>query len=96
VAKDIADNIKMVKENFIANLISFANDVRMANPDAYNELVRQAQEAGLPIRERDRKNLDEAIARQREAELMAIVKDIETEAKAKGKKTETITATAKA
>jgi len=98
VVKEISDNVKMVKENFIANLISFANTVRTENPDTYNELVRQAQEAGAPIRERDRKNLDEAIAKQREAELVAIVKQVEAEAEAeakhKGKKAEPVGAKA--
>jgi hypothetical protein len=103
VVKDISDSVKMVKENFIANLISFANTVRTENPDGYNTLVRQAQEAGAPIRDRDRQNLDNAIAKQREAELMALLKGIETaeakgieaaEAKPKGKKGDTIGAKA--
>ena len=96
VAKELADSVKMVKENFVANLIAFANTVRTERPDDYNMLVRQAQEAGLPIRERDRKNLDDAIAKQREAELMAIVKQVETEAEAKhkGKKAEPVGAKA--
>lgn|GEM_PF-851012 len=90
VAKEISDSVKMVKENFIASLISFANTVRTESPDAYKALVLSAQEAGAPIRERDRKNLDEAIAKQREAELMAIVKQVEAEAKPKGKKAEAV------
>jgi hypothetical protein len=84
VAKELSDNVKMVRANFTASLQSYANAVITENPEAYKAEVEKARQAGEPIITRDNEKLSEAIAKAREAELEAIAK-AETEAKPKGK-----------
>lgn len=61
VAKDISNSVKMVRENFIANLQAFANDVFTKNEAGYKATVKLALEAGKPIAERDAEKLREAM-----------------------------------
>ena len=84
VAKELSDSVKMVRENFTASLLTYANGVITENPEAYKTEVEQARQAGEPIITRDRQNLQEAIAKAREAELEAMAK-AEPEAKPKAK-----------
>jgi hypothetical protein len=69
VAKDLANSVKMVRENFVANLQAFANDVFTSNEDGYKATVKLCIEAGKPIADRDAEMLAEALeALQAEAE----------------------------
>jgi hypothetical protein len=61
VAKDISDNVKLVRENFIAGLQNYANMVITENTEAYKEQVHLASEAGAPIQAHDKDKLDEAM-----------------------------------
>lgn len=79
VAKDLADCVRMVRENFSAGLQSYAEQVVTDNPEGYKAQVEVAQQAGEPIIAKDRANLDKAIA---EAVEKAVA---EAEAKAKPK-----------
>lgn len=83
VAKDIADNVKMIRENFTATLQAYANGVITENPDGYQLETDRARQAGEPIVSRDRQNLEDAIAKIREQELAEAT--AEAEAKPKGK-----------
>ena len=79
VAKDIADSVRLVKDNFTAGLLAYANGVITDNPDGYKAQIELAREAGEPIIAKDRANLDKAIAN-------AMVEAVaEAEAKVKGK-----------
>jgi len=49
VAKEIADQVKVVRENFTANLLTFAGQVARKEKDAYKAQVEAAQAAGAPI-----------------------------------------------
>ena len=62
VAKDLADNVRMVRENFTAGLQSYANAVITERPDEYKAQVEVSSQAGEPIIANDRANLDKAIA----------------------------------
>ena len=77
VAKEIADNVRLVKENFTAGLLAYANGVVTDNPDGYKAQVETARVAGEPIVNKDKANLNKAMA---EAMAQAIA---EAEAKAK-------------
>ena len=66
VAKDLADNVRMVRENFATALQSYANEVITENPDGYNEQVELARQAGEPIIAKDKANLDNALAKAME------------------------------
>jgi len=83
VAKELADNVKMIRENFTATLQSYANSVITENPDGYKAEVEKARQAGEPIVSRDRQNLEQAIAKLREQELAEAM--AQAEAKSKGK-----------
>jgi len=62
VAKPIADSVKLVRENFAANLVAYAEGVAQDNPKGFEALQKKAQKAGQPILTQDRANMDKAIA----------------------------------
>ena len=74
VAKELSDNVRLVRDNFTANLVNFAGEVMRDNPDEYKTQLEQANRAGLPIAQHDSKALSKAL------EIRA---EIEAEAKAK-------------
>ena len=61
VAKDISDNVKLVRENFVAGLQTYANTVFNENGEAYKAQITKAVEAGKPIQRHDKEKLDEAM-----------------------------------
>lgn len=69
VAKDIADTVRMVRDNFTANLLDYASQVMSDMPDQFQAQVDKAQRAGEPIVQRDNRNLDKAIAKATEEAL---------------------------
>jgi len=54
VVKEVADSVRLVRENFVAALGQFTHGVIAENPDGYKAQVLAAQEAGVPIVERDK------------------------------------------
>lgn len=70
VAKDISDSIRLVRENFVAGLMSFTNEVATTLTDDFNATCSKAVEAGKPLINHDIGKLNEAIAK-RQAEAMA-------------------------
>jgi hypothetical protein len=79
VAKEIADSVRLVRDNFTAGLVAYASGVITENPEGYKAQIELAREAGEPIIAKDRANLDKAIANAM-AEAVC-----QAEAKAKGK-----------
>ncbi len=85
VVKDIAQGVQLVRENFTANLASYAHTVATEKPEEYKGQVQSAMTAGEPIRQHDKEQLDKALKARleqalREAECKA---KMEAEAKAK-------------
>ena len=74
VAKELQDNVRMVRENFIAGWLAYAKAVREANPEGYKAEIAKAQEAGRPIIEKDRQALEQALAILAEAQAEAATK----------------------
>jgi len=62
VAKELQDNVKLVRENFVAGLLAYAHEVITENPDAYREQVEANQSAGQPIIDKDRQSLESAFS----------------------------------
>jgi len=62
VAKDISDAVRLVRDNFTANLLAYANGVATESPDGYKAEVEKAREAGQPILDKDSQNLAKAMA----------------------------------
>jgi len=81
VAKDLSDSVRLVRDNFTAGLLSYANGVIADNPEGYKAQVEAARVAGEPILSKDRANLDKAMAEQM-AEAVAVA---QSKAKGKGK-----------
>lgn len=69
VAKELGEAVRMVKDNFTATLQSYAHSVIADNGDAYKAQVELADKAGEPIAEKDKANLDEAMAKAMESAL---------------------------
>lgn len=96
VVKDIADSVRLVKDNFTAGLLAYAEGVITDNPDGFRTQLETARIAGEPIQTRDRANLDKAIAEQlavavAEAQSTARV-EARVEARAKNKDKVEVTA----
>ena len=68
VAKEISDNVKLVRDNFTANLISYAGEVMTEHSDEYKTQVELAVKAGEPIAQHDRVELSKALEAKAEAE----------------------------
>ncbi len=66
VAKDLSDTIRMVRENFTAGLLSYANGVITKRATDYKGMIELANKAGQPIVTRDKANLEQALIRQME------------------------------
>ena len=66
VVKDLSDEIRLVRENFVAGLQQFATSVASKEKEAYGEQVKLNVEGGKPIRDRDQQALQLAIAEQME------------------------------
>ncbi|GAJ20770.1 unnamed protein product [marine sediment metagenome] len=62
VARDIADNVRLIKDNFTANLLDYASEVMDDMPDQFQAQLDKAQKAGAPIIQRDNRSLDKAVA----------------------------------
>ena len=80
-----------MRENFTANLASYAHTVATEKPEEYKGQVQSAMTAGEPIRQHDKEQLDKALKARleqalREAECKA---KMEAEAKAKRKRKHT-------
>lgn len=62
VAKDIADSVRLIRDNFTANLLDYASQVMNDMPDQFQTQLDRAKKAGDPITQRDGRNLDKALA----------------------------------
>lgn len=92
VAKDIADNVRLVRDNFTAGLLAYANGVITDNPDGYGQQVESAKIAGEPILSQDKANLDKAIAEQMAEAVAMAEKKAKAEARAKSREKAEVTA----
>ncbi len=84
VAKDLSDSIRLVHDNFTANLLNFAGAVIRDNNEAYRNEIETARLAGEPIAQHDRAELDKALKSRALAEAEAILakqSEAKTEAK---------------
>jgi len=64
VARELSESVKLVRENFIANLQNYTGEVRRSDSEGYATEVSLNREAGKPITEADRTALDRAVAEQ--------------------------------
>jgi len=84
VAKEIGDNIRLMREDYEATLLNFVGKVIKNNPEGYKAQVALAQNAGEPIKQHDRRQLHLASEARAKAEAEAMAKAVaEAEAMAK-------------
>jgi len=82
VAKELSDNIRLVRENFSASLMNYAKGVIAENPDGYKEQIDIARQAGEPIVRKDNEKLQQALAKKVEQELAEAKAEAQAQAKA--------------
>ena len=68
VDKELSNSVKMVRDNFTANLVSYAGDVMTHHSEDYKAQIELAVKAGVPIAQHDREELTKALQAQAEAE----------------------------
>lgn len=64
VAKPISDTVSLVRQNFVANLMQYSEEVASAKKQEYANLVGSCAKAGHPILAKDEDELNKAIALQ--------------------------------
>ena len=80
VATEISQSVTLVRENFVAGLQNYTQTVHTENEEAYNATVKACIEAGKPIADNDKANLEQAMA--------TMVEEAIAEAEAKTTKTD--------
>ncbi len=72
VAKAISDQVKVMRENYIAGLQAFTHEIQQSDTDLYNSEATACLQAGKPIADRDQANLDKIkLAMENEAKIKA-------------------------
>jgi hypothetical protein len=71
VAKEIGDNVRLVRDNFTANLLNYAGSVIREHTEDYKAQVELAKEAGEPIYQHDKNQLASAVKALAEAQAIA-------------------------
>lgn len=61
IAKELNANVRMVRENFVAGLQSYAHDIYTNHAEDYKAMVRLSVDAGKPFSTRDSLKLTQAI-----------------------------------
>ena len=69
IVPEIANQIRVIRENFTAQLEAYTNMVIGQKAEEYKAEVAKAQKAGRPLIEADARALDEAIEAMRQAQL---------------------------
>ncbi len=92
VAKPISDNVTLIRQNFVANLQQYAEQVATDRQKDYAKQVQMATIAGRPIIAHDRAELDKAIQLQLEEAMRQAQREAEPEAIPEAKEKELVTA----
>ena len=80
VAKPISESVTLIRQNFVANLQQYAEQVATDSEKAYAKQVAMAVKAGKPIIAHDRAELDNAIKLQLEEAIRQSKEQAQSEA----------------
>jgi hypothetical protein len=61
VAGELSEQIRMVRENFVAGLVSYSGQVMKAKPDEYKSEAEACHQAGAPIMQKANDDIAQAI-----------------------------------
>jgi len=79
VAKPLSDSVTLIRQNFVANLQQYAEQVATERQEDYATQVELAQKAGLPIIAHDRAELDKAVQLQLEEAMRQVQEEVAQE-----------------
>jgi hypothetical protein len=68
VAKEVSDSVKMVRDNFVANLLQYTGEVMTSHSEDYSNQLALAEKMGKPIAQHDQAELSKALETFKEAE----------------------------
>ncbi|GAI21137.1 unnamed protein product [marine sediment metagenome] len=88
VAKPISDSVTLIRQNFVANLQQYAEQVATERAEDYAKQIKQAGIAGKPIIAHDRAELDKAVQLQLEEAIREAQAEAQAEADKKAEKAE--------
>lgn len=71
VVKEIADSVRLIRENFVASLATYTHGIVAECPDGYKAQVLAAQAAGQPIVDHDKAALIAITAQAEESQAAA-------------------------
>jgi hypothetical protein len=77
VAKEVSDSVKMVRDNFVANLLQYTGEVMTSHSEEYTNQLALAERMGKPIAQHDNAELSKAIEAMKEAEAEATTTEAE-------------------
>ena len=80
VAKPISDSVTLIRQNFVANLQQYSEQVATDRQEDYAKQIEQATIAGKPIIAHDKVELDKAIQLQLEEAMRQAQKEATPEA----------------
>lgn len=72
VAKEISSEVSIVRDNFLKNLLDYAEMTAKQNPDGFRSEVERASKAGEPIKKYENVQLSNAMKAKAEAEAQAV------------------------
>ena len=77
VAKEVSDSVKMVRDNFVANLMSYTGEVMTQHSEDYTNQLSLAEKMGKPIAQHDNAELTKALEAIAEAEKLEAIAETE-------------------
>jgi len=80
VAKPISDSVTLIRQNFVANLQQYSEQVATDRQEDYAKQIEMATIAGKPIIAHDKAELDKAIQLQLEEAMRQAQEEAEAEA----------------
>lgn len=72
VVKELSDQIRMVRDNFVVGLMGYADNVRKSMPNEFKAQVEAAHKAGEPISAQEAKCLQDYLTTTNKAEGQAV------------------------
>ena len=82
VAKPISESVTLIRQNFVANLQQYAEQVATEKQEDYAKMIVMATTAGKPIIAHDKTELDKAVQLQLEEAIREAQEEAQKEAQA--------------